>query len=269
MSEPPMQRKLALSDILEAGAVLVARNLLTFLRISAPLIVPVNLIFVVVILALGSGSLPNGFDQRFAAVYVPWLVVLSLASLLAGGACLKAATDIRANAPASVRGSLSFLRRRLGPFAGVVAVMTAAIGPGLLLYLAAGQRSLGTLGFLVFVLIPLSLWLTGIWSVAPLVVIVEECGAIAALERSRRLAQGAFWHSLATVLFGSMLAIFTCVVGVLIASVFALGSASVRASVLICGATVGELVAVPLLASYLVLLHRDLRFRKEGAGATG
>jgi hypothetical protein len=269
MTAPPAQRKLALSDILEAGAGLVVRNLAVFLRISAPLIVPVNLVFVALVLALGPDFVPKRYDRHFAFLYLPWLVVLLLASLLAGGACLRAAAALRAGTAAGARDSFSHLRRRLGPYAGVAAAMVAAIGPGVLLYLAVGQRPLGNLGYLVFVLIPLSLWLGGIWSVAPPVVIAEELGPVASLERSRRLAQGAFWHSLATVLFGSILALFVCVVGILLGSVFSLGGDSVRVSVLVLGATVGELLAVPLLSAYLVLIYDDLRFRRQIAEAAG
>jgi len=259
MTEPE-PRGLALSDILEGGATLVFRNLLVFMRITAPLIVPVNLVFIALLLALDYDSTPRKTGYVYIAAYLPLFL---LALIVAAGACLKAAADIRSDASASARGSLCFVRNRLSPFLWLVALMLAGIGPGVALFVVARARSLGDLAYIAIVLTPLSFWLAGVWSVAPPSLLMEERGVIEALKRSRALVRGSYWRSLGTVVFGSVLAVFAGVLGELIASVFAAGSEAVRLVVIVCGAALGEVVAVPLLAAYLVILYYDLRVRQE------
>ncbi len=260
MSEPE-PRRLALSDILEGGAILVFRNLLVFLRITAPLIVPVNLVFIALLLALGYQSTPGKMGYVFIAIYLPLFL---LALIVAGGACFKAAADIRVGVKASARGSLEFVRDRLSSFLWLIVLMLAGIGPGAALLVVARAKGLGSLAYFAVVLIPLSFWLAGFWSVAPPSLLIEEGGVIDSLKRSRALVRGSYWRSLGTVIFGSVLAAFAGILGELIASVFATGGDALRAVVIVAGATLGEVVAVPLLAAYLILLYYDLRVRKEG-----
>lgn len=256
----PKPRRLALSDILEGGAMLVFRNLLVFVRIAAPLIVPVNLVFIALLLALGFESTPRKTDYVFIAVFLPLFL---LALIVAGGACLKAAADIRVGASASASGSLEFVRNRLSSFLWLVVLMLAGIGPGGALLIVARAKALGGLAYVAVVLIPLSFWLAGFWSVAPPTLLMEERGVIDSLRRSRALVRGSYWRSLGTVIFGSVLAVFAGILGELIASVFAAGGDTARVVVIVSGATLGEVVAVPLLAAYLIVLYYDLRVRKE------
>ncbi|MGD0272830.1 MAG: hypothetical protein ABSB96_03770 [Gaiellaceae bacterium] len=263
MTEPE-PRRLALSDILEGGAALVARNLLVFVRITATLIVPVNLVFIALLLALHDDSTPKKMGYVFIAVY---LLLVLLALIVAAGACLKAAADIRVGTSTSARGSLCFVRDRLSSFLWLVALMLAGIGPGVALFVMARARPLGGLAYLAIVLIPFSFSLAGFWSVAPPSLLVEGGGVVKALKRSRTLVRGSYWRSLGTVVFGSALALFAGILVQLIASVFASGSETVRLVVIVCGAAFGEVVAVSLLAAYLIVLYYDLRVRKEGSAS--
>ena len=256
-------RPLALSDILEFGATLVARNLLVFLRITAPLIVPVNLVFIALLLGFGATSTRKP-DYLFIAVYVLLIVLFLLALVLAAGASLKAAADIRGGTSASARASLSFVRNRLTSFLWLVALLLVGIGPGVILFFVARTSSLGALGYLALVLIPLSLWLAGIWSVAPPTLLLEEGGVADALRRSRVLVRGSYWRSLWTVILGSILALFVGILGEILASLFPASTDVAQLIVVVCGATLGELVAIPLLAAYLVVLYFDLRVHKDG-----
>jgi hypothetical protein len=256
----PTPRRLALSDILESGATLVARNLLVLLRITASLIVPVNLVFIALLLGLDFGSASRKLDYACAAAYLT-LIVFTL--VFAIGACLKATADIRLGTSASARASLSFVRDRLTSFLWLVLLLLAGIGPGTALLVVWRAGKLGSLGWLALVLIPLAFWLAGIWSVALPSLLLEESGVVDALKRSRALVRGSFWHSLATVVFGAITAVFVGVLGVLIGSALASGSAIARLIVSACGTTLGELVAVPLLAAYLIVLYYDLLARRE------
>jgi hypothetical protein len=260
-SEP---RRLTLSDILEGGAILVARNLLVFVRITASLVVPVNLVLLALLLVLRYDSTSKRMGYVLIAVYLPLFL---LALIVVAGACLKAAADLRLGASTSARGSLGFVRDRLSPFLRLVALMLVGIGPGVALYVVARARPLGDLAYLAIVLIPLSLSLAGFWSVAPPSLLMEGGGVVNALKRSRTLVRGSYWRSLGTVIFGSALAVFAGILSELIASAFASGSETVRLVVIVCGAALGEIVAVSLLAAYLIVLYYDLRARKEGSAS--
>lgn len=254
----PKPRHLVLSDILEGGAALVARNLLVLLRITAILIAPVNLAFLGLLLGLGLSSASRRVAYICVAAYLP-VIVFTL--VFAAGACLKAAADIRLGKSTSARTSLSFVRGRLTSLLWLVALLLVGIGPGAALLFLWRAGRLGSLGFLALVLIPLAFWLAGIWSVALPALLLEESGVVDALKRSRVLVRRSFWHSLATVVFGAITAAFVGIVGVLIGSVFASGGTIVNLVSIVCGSTLGELVAVPLLIAYLILLYYDLRTR--------
>jgi hypothetical protein len=251
-----------LSDILEAGAVLVARNFLVFLRITALLIVPVNLVFIALDLVFGIYSGSGETESVAAWIVIFALVFADLAVLiLAGGACLKAAADLYRGERPSTRAALAFIRSRLSSFAWLAAISLVAIAPGAVLIFSA--RSLGRLAPLVFIPLLLSLWLTGIWSVAAPVLLIEEERVGKALARSRSLVRGNYWRALGTVILGSILALFAGFLARVVVSVFPAAGATARAAVVIAGSMAGALVAVPMLAAYLVVLYYDLRVRKE------
>jgi hypothetical protein len=260
--EKPEPGRLALSDILEAGAVLVARNFLVFLRITALLIVPVNLVFIALDLVFGIYSGSGETESVTAWIVIFALVFADLAVLiLAGGACLKAAADLYRGERPSTRAALAFICSRLSSFAWLAAISLVAIAPGAVLIFAA--RPLGRLAPLVFIPLLLSLWLTGIWSVAAPVLLIEEERVGKALARSRSLVRGNYWRALGTVILGSILALFAGFLARVVVSVFPAAGATARAAVVIAGSMAGALVAVPMLAAYLVVLYYDLRVRKE------
>jgi hypothetical protein len=84
-----------------------------------------------------------------------------------------------------------------------------------------------------------------------------------ALKRSRELVRGHFFHALGTVVLGTILALFAVCVAAILVSALATGSEKTRLIVYISGVTLGELLAIPLLAAYAIVLYYDLRLRSE------
>lgn len=258
----PEPGQFALSDILEAGAVLVARNFLVFARITASLLVPINLILIALTLVFGV------FLSGKTNSVVVWVVVFAFsvadlfALILAGGACLRAAAEIYRGEKPSARAALVFVRAHLASLSWLAAILLVTIAPGLVLFAVA--PSLGRFAPLALLALVLSLWLMGIWSVTPPVLLVEEKGVRKALARSRVLVRGHFWRALGTVILGSILALFAGFLARVLVSVLSTGGGNARVAVVtITGSMLGALLTIPLLGAYLTLLYYDLLVREE------
>ncbi|HHY55793.1 MAG TPA: hypothetical protein GYA08_10190 [Chloroflexi bacterium] len=162
----------------------------------------------------------------------------------------------------------------------VVAILVALLFAGLLAGLStlAGGSDLAAVGafllimalvfgLLFVMLLPLA-FLTTRWFVAPVVLLTEHCGPVAALQRSWRLTEGSFWR-----IFGLLLLIFILNSVVLslplsLLQFFAVILLTTQLLGAVNGALTGlsYLVSIlwyPFLALTLVLVYYDLRVRKE------
>jgi hypothetical protein len=255
----PVLVKRALSDILESGAILALRHLLPFLRATA-LLIPVNAILVGLSVWFTRSSEPTAL---VVALIVVFGIVDFLVFVLTTGACLNIAADVYSGSRASVRKAVAAVIERFGSFVSLVVVLLVAIAPGLAFLIALpSTKALGRYAFLVVILVPVSLWLAGIWSVALPAMLVEQLGVEESLRRSRTLVAGRFLRSLGTVVFGTILALFADVAFVLIVSVFT----SDRDLYATIGSALGELLLAPFIAAFAVVLYYDLRARREGFG---
>jgi hypothetical protein len=262
MNQLPELRKRALSDILEGGAGLAIRHLGLFLRVTTPLLLPVNAVLVALGVWLAQNSEPTAL---VVGLIVPVAVVSVFLFLLAAGACVKVAADAYPGARPSVRTAIGFVLGRLGSFLLLAAALVVGIGPGIVfLIVFPSTRALGDLGLLVLLLAPLSLWLTGIWSVALPAMFAEQLGALDSLRRSRQLVSGSFWRSFGTVVLGTILALFAGVLVALVVSVFSIGGHNMILAATLIGFALGELFVAPLLATFAIVLYYDLRARREG-----
>ncbi|MGD0167665.1 MAG: hypothetical protein ABSC51_10345 [Gaiellaceae bacterium] len=255
-------RRLAVSDILERGARLVFGNLPVFLRATALLIVPAYAILIALLLVIGVHSVSKTVGYSIAAVMLAGIL---LTLVLAGGVCLKLASDLERGEKPGARTSLCFLRAKLGPFLLLAALILVAVVPGVVLLFIL-IHSLGRLGLLALLAFALSLWLAGIWSVALPVLLIEDKSLKQALARSRELVRGYFGHALGTVILGSIVALFIGVLAEILSSVLMTGSDKERFIVYVFGLMVGEFLAIPLLAAYAIVLYYDLRLREEDYG---
>jgi hypothetical protein len=257
MSRQPELAKHALSDILEGGAALAFRHPLLFLRITA-LLVPANAILVGLAIWFIESSEPT---VLVVGLLVPAGIVSILAFLIVEGACVSAAAGIYAGSGPRFRPAITAVLERLGQFLLLAALLVVGIGPGLAFVIVLpSTAALGHYSFLLIVLLPVSLWLAGTWSVALPALVVERLGVRGSLRRSRRLTAGVFLRALGTVVFGTILALFAGVVVVLIVS----AAIADRKLAEVIGPALGELLVAPLLASFAVVLYFDLRARKEG-----
>lgn len=251
------RRPLVLSDILEVGARLVFGHLPVFARITALLIVPLNVIYISLLLALGVHPVSKEVGYAIIAVL---LAGGALVLIIAGGACLGAASGLYRGERPGARASFCAVRARLGSFLLLVVIVILGAAPAMTIFFG---HSLGRFGFLALIAFVLSLWLVSIWSVAAPAFLIEGKRVAQALKHSRALVRGHFYHALGAVVLGTILALFAVCVAAILVSVFMTGSEKTRLIVYISGVTIGELLAIPLLAAYEIVLYYDLRFRNE------
>lgn len=153
-------------------------------------------------------------------------------------------------------------------FAGLLAGLSAMTGGSDLVAVGAFVLIMVLLfGLILIMILPLAFLATR-WFVAPVVILTERCGPVAALRRSWRLTEGSFWR-----LFGLLILMF-----ILNSVVFSLPLTLIQFFAVILlttqllgvfnGALTGlsYLVSIlwyPFLALTLVLVYYDLRVRKE------
>lgn len=154
-------------------------------------------------------------------------------------------------------------------FAGLLAGLAALTGGSNNLVAVGAFLLIMALVFgLIFVMLLPLVFLTTRWFVAPVVILTERCGPVAALRRSWRLTQGSFWR-----LFGLLILMFV-LNGVVLSLPLTLIQffAVILLTTQVLGAVngvltgLGYLVSIlwyPFLALTLVLVYYDLRVRKE------
>jgi len=257
MSQPE-PRKRAVSDILETGAGLAARHILVFLRVTAPLTLPVGVLFGAVAVWLANSS---GTRHVAIGVFVAVAVVYALAVTLAGAACFKLAAEVYDDAGASARAAIEHVLRRPASVLGLATLLLIGGAPAVALLVLPGITAPGNYTLILLILLVFSLRLSGVFSVAFPAMLVEERGVMDSLRRSALLVRGSFWRALGTVILGGILALFVLVA--ILVSIFSLGGGNVILIVTLTGAVLGELLVAPLFAAFLTVLYYDLRAREH------
>ncbi|HET8569279.1 MAG TPA: hypothetical protein VFM93_09870 [Candidatus Limnocylindria bacterium] len=294
MQPAPTLRPLGIGDIVDAVITLVRARPLLFVVIAA---LP-QLLFSILARAFGfasapsidrlserirTGTLPD--DQPFALTRADVAEVTTV--LLVGG--LVAVVIFTIQAGALVHASA---RRYLGEEVAIADAFRAALGAAprliaagilasvgvVVIFLAAvlaffalafvGASVAGVVGALlslvaIFAAIAVAFYLSASWLVAPVVVMREDAGPIAALRRSWWLASGSRWRILGLLM---LLLVLQVVLGMLFSLLFlaAFVSDSTMGTVLEEAANLAAAaVAGPLQWGAFTLLYYDLRVRRE------
>jgi hypothetical protein len=262
--DQPQQRKRSISDILEAGAGLAARNILVLLRITAPLTLPVSVLLAAVVVWLANSS---GSKHLAIGILVPVAVVYAIAIIVSGAACFKVAAEAYNGASPSPRTEIELVLRRIVPVLLLTVLLLFGAVPAVSVLVLPGIIAVGKFGLLLLILALLSLWLLGALAVSLPAMLLEGKGIADSLRRSARLVRGSYWRALGTVLLGGILALFAGILVAVLVSVFSLGGANVILIVTLISVALGELFVAPLYAAFLVVLYYDLRSREQSSSA--
>src|SRR5207244_4396625 len=108
-------------------------------------------------------------------------------------------------------------------------------------------------------------WLTVMWCVAIPAFMMEDVGALGALQRSSDLVKGRWWATLGRLLAAIVLLIVSLVVVGAIFGAVGNGLTDVTLYLVLNGVgnVIADLVIVPFVAAVLTVIYIDLRVRKE------
>jgi len=172
-----------------------------------------------------------------------------LNAIVATAACFKAVADAYLGKRPSWRNSLAYVLRRLHSVLWVVTLIVLILIPAFLACVVPG------------------VWLGVAYSVAIPVLFTEGARGFKSLRRSYRLVRGRWWPTFAVVALGYLL---TAIVGGALSAVvggatsFDTSTSSATAvAANIAASVVSDLLTIPFIAAFLVVLYVDLRVRKE------
>ncbi len=147
-----------------------------------------------------------------------------------------------------------------GPWAATIGLVAAGVAP---LAVLAGACAM-----------ILMLWLMVTWSLAPVAVVLERLGPMAAIARSWRLVRGRFWRTFGFLLLAGLVAEIAYLllsVPYYLARLVAGGAGGLFSSpstawqaAAIVTAIVATIPTVPVMSGIVVLIYADARMRKEG-----
>jgi hypothetical protein len=252
-------RPRGVGEILDAAVALYRARFGTLMRVTALIVLPVQLLNVLITLS----STPSDATANASTVFSPrdsiWVplagnLVITVIALLSNALAVAAVTRVIADAyldagPTTAGASARFAMRRGGSVLGLALLVNVLV--------LVGGLMCGIPG----------IWLQVSLAVAMPALLLERLRIGQALNRSFALVKHRFWPCFAVHYLGALL---TFVVSSSIAGGLALGMRSrVHGGVAI--ATVGgvtgavtSLLTTPFLACAVVVLYFDLRIRKEG-----
>jgi len=256
----PEHRKRATSDVLEGGAALAARNLLSFLRVTVPLNLPFGVLFGAVVVWLVNAK---GSKHLAAWILAPVSLAYALAIVVAGAACLKVAAEVYVGGAPDGRAAIRLVIRRWASVLALSVLLLIGAAPAIAMIVLPGITALGNYALVLILAALFSLWLSGTFAAALPAMLLEEKRFRDSLGRSAALVRGSFFRALGTVVLGAILALFAGIVVAIVVSIFSLGGGNVIVIVSLVGVALGELFVAPLYVCFLVVLYYDLRLREQ------
>lgn len=220
------------TEIVDAALHLLRLNYVQLVTASAAIFLPA------IVLAL---VLPESFAPAVAMLY-------ALLQSIAAGAIILLVSDSYLGRPPSVAGALKWVTTHAG------ALIVVSVLQGLLFIVGIALLIVPGLIFMAW------------FFAAPMAVVLEDAGAIHALERSRELVRGRTGHVLGALLLVLGLYLVLTLLIYFVAGVigaFVPGGLTSPALVEIAAGVLRILLA-PIVAVVMTLLYYDLRIRKEG-----
>ena len=169
-----------------------------------------------------------------------------------------------AAAPADAAPDTGTGERAWGPVAGALVIQSAAAYGALIASIAViwAEPGAGVL-LLLFLALPLALWLGTLFAFAPLEA-GFGAGPVRALGNSRRLSKGSFWRVVGVTAAAQLIVATTLLVpAVVLFMVHPAGGAGLMIYMVTYGVVL-ETLAAPFRGSVLAALWVDLRVRREG-----
>jgi hypothetical protein len=257
----PNLRPRGVGETLDAAVALYRSRFGALVRITALVVIPVQMLNVLVTLSTSpSGSTvgPSGvsavYDSR-ASVWTPLAgnltgtIITTLSTAFATAAVVRLVADTYLGTTVSQSDSARFAWHRIG------AVLWLAIVSGVVVALAT-----------LMCFIP-GIWLQVAWAVAMPALLLENKSVGAALSRSFQLTKNSWWRCAGIYWTGQLLSLFVTLVlaGVVAFAIrsYAHGTAALAIEQGI-SRSIAASITTPFLAAAIIVMYFDLRIRSEG-----
>jgi hypothetical protein len=247
---------MSVGQILDRTFLLYRNHFVRFLAVVAVVQVPLALVSILITTGIHSTLIADGGADLSAGALVAGLIglavtflLLIVAQQLANGALIKAVSESYLGGDASVGECYAAVLPR------VLTLLVASFAVGILVLLG-----------LILCIVP-GVILMLLFAVVTPVIVVEDVGISSSLSRSKALVSGNMGKVFAVVFVAALIVWIVNLlfqrVGIFVA-VRAISSPAAAGLVAGLIAMVGQILAVPISATAIVLLYYDLRIRKEG-----
>jgi hypothetical protein len=217
------------------------RHALTFLALSAAIVVPVELI----VSGIGLEQLTASYDRSPPAVeqIIPTAVSFLVVAPLITATCIYALRDVAAGERPRPGQAITSGFEAFTPIFFAIVLAALGIALGLLLLIVPG----------IYVAVR--------WYFVPQSVVVENARGAAALTASGATVQGFWWRTLGIVVLANLAAALPGLI--LVGPFSAIADSSDRAVWSLVGQMAAEIVTAPFVAIVSTLLYFDLRARRS------
>jgi hypothetical protein len=247
-------RPLGIGEIFDVSIKIYRSHFGTLIKLVSLVVVPVGVLSgLIEVSALPQEEELYNADNEALGTYVAGFAVAGLLSILAWtvatAACFKAVADAYLGQRPSWRDSLGFVLRRFHSVLWILVLSFLILIPAFVACLLPG------------------IWLSVCYTVAIPVLLTERQKGFASLRRSYRLVRGRWWPTFAVVFLGYLL---TSIVGGALGAVvggfttFDTTEVTVTSAVAnVAASVISNVLTIPFIAAFLIVLYFDLRVRKE------
>jgi hypothetical protein len=250
----PALRPLGIGEIFDVSIKVYRNHFGTLIKLVSLVVVPVGILSgLIEVSALPQDEELYAADSEALGTYIAGFVVASLLSIVAWtvatAACFKAVADAYLGQRPNWRDSLGFVLRRLHSVLWILVLSIVILIPAFLACFLPG------------------VWLSVCYAVAIPALLTERQRGFQSLRRSYGLVRGRWWPTFAVVFLGYLL---TSIVGGALGAVvgglttFETTEVTVTSAFAnVAASIVSNVLTIPFIAAFLIVLYFDLRVRKE------
>jgi hypothetical protein len=250
----PALRPLGIGEIFDVSIKIYRSHFGTLIKLVSFIVVPVGVLSgLIEVSALPQDEELYTADDEEVATYVAGIAASTVLSFLAWTVATAAAFKVVADAylgqRPSWRDSLRFVLGRLHSVLWILVLSILILIPAFLACILPG------------------IWLSVCYAVAIPALLTERQKGFKALRRSYRLVRGRWWATFAVVFLGYLLtAIVGGALGAVVGGVTAFDSTDITVTSVVgsvAASVVSNVLTIPFIAAFLIVLYFDLRVRKE------
>lgn len=250
----PALRPLGIGEIFDVAIKIYRRHFGTLLKLVSLVVVPVGILSALVeVSALPREEELYTGDNQALGTYFAGLGVTVMLSVVAWtvatAASFKAVADAYLGQRPNWRDSLAFVLRRLHSVLWILLLSLLILIPAFLACILPG------------------VWLGVSYAVAIPAFLTEREKGFKSLRRSFRLVRGRWWPTFAVVFLGYLLtAIVGGALGAVVGGLTTFDTTEVTVTSVVANAAatiVSNVLTIPFIAAFLIVLYFDLRVRKE------